>query len=223
MSWGRRGDDESRRAHVIVGPPGSGKSTQAGRLAERLDLVHLSPGALFREMATEDSPLSHRIGDLLAHGELVPDAVTDRVLAERLKALPRRARICVGRLPTDRGPCRDSARGSGRTRSSRGPAPTRTAFIGAYSLMPTPVVTWSIPAAENRLRPACREVVVGSGCLVALLDEQPALASAAINACPRERVLAAQLASEQRDDNVAVLQRALDRHLAIVAPVVRLR
>jgi hypothetical protein len=51
MSWGRRGDDESRRAHVIVGPPGSGRSTQAGRLAERLDLVHLSPGALFREMA----------------------------------------------------------------------------------------------------------------------------------------------------------------------------
>jgi adenylate kinase len=88
MSSGRRGDDESRRAHVIVGPPGSGKSTQAGRLAERLALVHLSPGALFREMATEDSPLGHRIGDLLAQGELVPDAVTDRVLAERLKALP---------------------------------------------------------------------------------------------------------------------------------------
>jgi adenylate kinase len=57
-------------------------------LAERLDLVHLSPGALLREMATEDSPLGHRISDLLARGELVPDAVTDQVLAERLKAVP---------------------------------------------------------------------------------------------------------------------------------------
>ena len=88
MGSGRRGDDETGRAHVIVGPPGSGKSTQARRLAERLDLVHLSPGALFREMATEDSPLGHRISDLLARGELVPDDVTDRVLAERLKAVP---------------------------------------------------------------------------------------------------------------------------------------
>ena len=79
---------------LIVGPPGSGKSTQARRLAERLALVHLSPGALFREMATEDSPLGHRIGDLLARGELVPDAVTDRVLAERLKALPAGHDLC---------------------------------------------------------------------------------------------------------------------------------
>lgn len=80
----------TQRPHalIMVGAPGSGKSTQAKRLAERLDLAHLNPGALFREMATEESPLGHRISDLLADGELVPDNVTDQVLAERLKALP---------------------------------------------------------------------------------------------------------------------------------------
>jgi adenylate kinase len=79
---------QCRHTLVIVGPPGSGKSTQGERLAQRLGLVHLNPGALLREMAADPSPLGQQIRELLADGGLVPDHVTDQVVAQRLRALP---------------------------------------------------------------------------------------------------------------------------------------
>lgn len=74
---------------ILLGPPGSGKSTHAAELARRLGLVHLSPGALFREMAAEDSEVGRRIRDLIAKGSLVPDDETNQVVRERLTAIPR--------------------------------------------------------------------------------------------------------------------------------------
>jgi adenylate kinase len=73
---------------VMLGAPGSGKSTHAARLAERLGAAHLNLGSLFREAAEEDSPLGREIGGLVADGKLVPDAIADQVIRERLEALP---------------------------------------------------------------------------------------------------------------------------------------
>jgi adenylate kinase len=72
----------------MMGPPGAGKGTQAARLAERLGAAHLEAGALFRRMASEDSPLGAQVRELIAHGSLVPDDVTDEVVGGRLRALP---------------------------------------------------------------------------------------------------------------------------------------
>jgi adenylate kinase len=72
----------------MMGPPGAGKGTQAARLAERLGAAHLEGGALLRRMASEDSPLGAQVRELIAHGSLVPDKVTDEVVGERLRALP---------------------------------------------------------------------------------------------------------------------------------------
>jgi adenylate kinase len=70
-----------------MGAPGAGKGTQAERLAERLGAPHLEAGALLREMAAQDSPLGARIRELIDEGRLVPDALTDKVVGERLRRL----------------------------------------------------------------------------------------------------------------------------------------
>lgn len=69
---------------VLLGPPGSGKGTQAKRLAKLLDIPHVSSGDLFREMKEADTPLAHEIRQILAKGDLVPDDLTVQVVAERL-------------------------------------------------------------------------------------------------------------------------------------------
>jgi adenylate kinase len=73
---------------VMLGAPGSGKSTHAARLAERLGVAHLNLGSLFREAAANDSPRGREIGGLVADGKLVPDEIADQVIRERLQALP---------------------------------------------------------------------------------------------------------------------------------------
>ena len=74
---------------VMLGAPGSGKSTHAARLAERLGAAHLNLGSMFREVAAEDSPLGPADrGALVAAGKLVPDEIADQVIGERIEALP---------------------------------------------------------------------------------------------------------------------------------------
>ena len=68
---------------VLMGPPGSGKGTQARLLAERLGLPHISTGDIFRAMKQAQTPLGERLRRTLASGALVPDDLTVRVVAER--------------------------------------------------------------------------------------------------------------------------------------------
>lgn len=71
---------------VLLGAPGSGKGTLAQRLAGDLGVPHLSSGALLREEAGRGSELGRRVGHYLAQGALVPDHLTDAVLAATLDA-----------------------------------------------------------------------------------------------------------------------------------------
>jgi adenylate kinase len=73
---------------VMLGAPGSGKSTHAARLAERLGAAHLNLGSMFREAAAKDSPTGRQIGELVAAGKLVPDEIANQVIGERIEALP---------------------------------------------------------------------------------------------------------------------------------------
>jgi adenylate kinase len=73
---------------IVLGPPGAGKGTQAARLAKRLGLVHISPGDILREEHKDDSPTDRRIRAIMRSGGLVPDELIDRVVCERLAALP---------------------------------------------------------------------------------------------------------------------------------------
>ena len=68
---------------VLIGPPGSGKGTQARLLQERLGLPQISTGDIFREMKEAGTPLAERLRGILASGVLVPDDLVIRVVEER--------------------------------------------------------------------------------------------------------------------------------------------
>jgi len=69
---------------VLVGPPGAGKGTQAVRLAERLDVPHISTGDLFRANLSANTPLGLAAKRFMDAGELVSDEVTVGMVRERL-------------------------------------------------------------------------------------------------------------------------------------------
>ena len=69
---------------VLVGPPGAGKGTQAERLAERLDVPHISTGDLFRAHLSNATSLGLEAKRYMDAGELVPDEVTVGMVRARL-------------------------------------------------------------------------------------------------------------------------------------------
>lgn len=69
---------------VIVGPPGAGKGTQAKRLADRLGIPAISTGDIFRANIAGDTPLGRIVRSYTDSGKLVPDEVTNDMVADRL-------------------------------------------------------------------------------------------------------------------------------------------
>ncbi len=69
---------------VMLGAPGAGKGTQAVRLAEHLGVPTISTGALFRSHMAEGSQLGELARGYIDNGDLVPDEVTNRMVADRL-------------------------------------------------------------------------------------------------------------------------------------------
>ena len=69
---------------VMLGPPGSGKGTQAVGLADELGVPHIATGDLFRAEIAAQSPLGRLADEYMAHGNLVPDDVVNQVMRERL-------------------------------------------------------------------------------------------------------------------------------------------
>ena len=61
---------------ILFGPPGSGKGTQAAKLVEAFDLMHISTGDLFRYNMKNDTPLGKEAKSYIEKGALVPDSVT---------------------------------------------------------------------------------------------------------------------------------------------------
>lgn len=69
---------------VLLGPPGSGKGTQAEILAEALGVPAVSTGELFRDHEARDTDLGRQAAAFAAVGDLVPDDITLAMVAERL-------------------------------------------------------------------------------------------------------------------------------------------
>jgi adenylate kinase len=69
---------------VLIGPPGAGKGTQSDRLAEYLQIPHLSTGDLLRDACQRKTPLGLKAMDAMGRGQLVPDAVVQEVIYQRL-------------------------------------------------------------------------------------------------------------------------------------------
>ncbi len=69
---------------VLLGPPASGKGTQATRLREELDLPHVASGDLFREHLKNESELGAKAKEYIDRGALVPDDITIAMVMDRL-------------------------------------------------------------------------------------------------------------------------------------------
>lgn len=69
---------------VLVGPPGAGKGTQAVVIAEHFGVPHISTGDIFRANLKQETPLGLAAKEYMDKGELVPDSVTNEMVADRL-------------------------------------------------------------------------------------------------------------------------------------------
>ncbi len=70
---------------ILLGPPGSGKGTQAERLEKTLGLLHVATGDLFRQHLAADTELGRLARQYIDSGQLVPDDLTISMVRERLE------------------------------------------------------------------------------------------------------------------------------------------
>lgn len=73
---------------IIFGPPGSGKGTQALKLAEKFNLVHLSTGDIFRANIKDGTELGKIAKSYMDKGDLVPDEITIKMLEAEVNTHP---------------------------------------------------------------------------------------------------------------------------------------
>jgi adenylate kinase len=80
------GAGQERKVNILLlGPQGSGKGTQAKRIADEYGLAHIASGDLFRNAIAARSPLGLRVEPIYNAGSLVPDEITTALIRERLE------------------------------------------------------------------------------------------------------------------------------------------
>ena len=70
---------------IIMGAPGSGKGTHAGRVCERLHIPHIATGDIFRKNIENGTALGKKAQEYMDKGELVPDELTIAIMKDRLQ------------------------------------------------------------------------------------------------------------------------------------------
>ena len=71
---------------ILLGAPGAGKGTQAAAVAQKLNLVHIASGDLFRQALEQKTKLGLQAKSYMEKGVLVPDKVTIQMVLERMAA-----------------------------------------------------------------------------------------------------------------------------------------
>ena len=69
---------------ILLGPPGSGKGTQAQRLVQRYGIVQLSTGEMLRAAVAAQTPIGLQAKDIMASGALVPDEIVVGIISDRI-------------------------------------------------------------------------------------------------------------------------------------------
>src|SRR6201999_1942683 len=70
---------------ILLGPPGSGKGTQAQRLVQRHGIVQLSTGEMLRAAVAAGTPIGLKAKDIMAGGGLVPDEIVVGIISDRIE------------------------------------------------------------------------------------------------------------------------------------------
>jgi adenylate kinase len=84
---------------ILLGPPGSGKGTQAKLLSESLGLVHFSTGDILREAVEKDTVEGRRAKSYMVAGQLVPDEVVNDIVSARFRRSDKPTRFVMDGYP----------------------------------------------------------------------------------------------------------------------------
>jgi adenylate kinase len=84
---------------ILLGPPGSGKGTQAKLLCERLGLVHISTGDILREAVRRNTPAGRLAQPYMVSGQLVPDDLVNEMVADHFRREDRPERFVMDGYP----------------------------------------------------------------------------------------------------------------------------
>lgn len=71
--------------YILFGPPGAGKGTQAGAIAQKYNLCHVSTGELLRAEISAGTALGKEAKSLIDRGDLVPDSVVEGMLESKFR------------------------------------------------------------------------------------------------------------------------------------------
>ena len=72
---------------ILLGPPGAGKGTQAGKLVDERGMVQLSTGDMLRAARKADTPLGHQVAAVMDSGALVSDEIVSALIDEKLSTM----------------------------------------------------------------------------------------------------------------------------------------
>ena len=70
---------------VLLGPPGSGKGTQAKVLQEQLDIVHLSTGEMLRNAISQETQIGQQAKTIMDKGMFLPDDLIINLIGQRIE------------------------------------------------------------------------------------------------------------------------------------------
>jgi adenylate kinase len=84
---------------ILLGPPGSGKGTQAQRLVERNGIVQLSTGEMLRTAVAAGTPVGLQAKDIMANGGLVPDEIVVNIISDRIELPDAKAGFILDGFP----------------------------------------------------------------------------------------------------------------------------
>jgi len=84
---------------ILLGPPGSGKGTQAKRIEQTHGIPQLATGDMLRAEARLDSPLGRQVKKIMDSGELVPDDIIVRLIRDRIAKADRRNGFILDGFP----------------------------------------------------------------------------------------------------------------------------
>lgn len=180
---------------ILIGPPGSGKGTQADLLASTCGLLHLSSGDLFRENVRNGTPLGKLAKDYMDRGEYVPDDVTVAMVVERMQRP-------------------DAARGvifDGFPRTEKQAAALKQA-LAEHGRGIKRVIVFQVPDREIVTRLSARRVCPKDGATFNLLSKPPKVN----NICDND---GAELV-QRDDDKPETIERRLEVYHRQTAPLV---
>jgi adenylate kinase len=84
---------------IFIGPPGSGKGTQAQRLSKNLALEHFSTGDILREAIVHETLEGKKAKSYMTNGQLVPDDIVNEIVSARVRSMPKPQRLILDGYP----------------------------------------------------------------------------------------------------------------------------